>query len=77
MTMKQIESKFAETIKKMLGVDVTITNRGANDWTISSIGKGAAQAAEWLQVNGIMTVTSSETYDEDGETEFYFYAVTN
>ena len=77
MTMKQIESKFAETIKKMLGVDVTITNRGANDWTISSIGKGAAQAAEWLQVNGIMTVTSSETYDEDGETEFYFYAVAN
>jgi hypothetical protein len=73
--MQQIESKFAETIKKMVGVNVAVTNRGANDWTISSIGEGAAQAAEWLQSHGLMTVTSSETYEEDGETEFYFYAV--
>lgn len=63
MSIKEIETKIATTLKSETGLDVEVTMRGENEWTVS--GYDAVSAAEWLQSNGILTLTDTADYDDD------------
>ena len=68
-TIKQIETKIAELIKKETGCEVEVTCRSTDEWTISGI--DANRAANWMQTNGLMTLTDTAEYDDDCITYCY------
>ena len=71
MTIKNIETTFAVTLKKELNVVVEVTNRGSSEWTISGSQADAELAAEWLTGKSLMVITDS-VFDEELQESFYY-----
>lgn len=71
MTIKNIETTFAATLKKELNVTVEVTNRGSNEWTISGSQADAELAAGWLVEKSLM-VKQDSVFDEELQESFYY-----
>ena len=71
MSIKNIETTFANTLKKELNVNVGITCRGENAWTVSGAYDDVLTAADWLYRHNLMSTEDIVQDDELGQTFAY------
>lgn len=71
MSIKNIEATFANTLKKELNVNVSITCRGENAWTVSGTHENAMMAAHWLYEHNLMS-TEDIAHDEELDETFVY-----
>jgi hypothetical protein len=71
MSIKNIETMFSKTLKTELNVNVEITCRDENAWTVSGPHMEAVAAAVWLDSHNLMSIDDMVQDDELDETFVY------